>query len=69
MKNQPKAPINKLRLDAINGVDLNPRGGGLLSCTHTASDVADGGIYLSDPHAEAGRGTGELTPVVASPYR
>jgi glutamate-1-semialdehyde 2,1-aminomutase len=42
MKNQPKALINKLRLAMlINGVDLNPRGGGLLSCTHTAADVAD----------------------------
>jgi glutamate-1-semialdehyde 2,1-aminomutase len=41
MKNQPKALINKLRLAMlINGVDLNPRGGGLLSCTHTAADVA-----------------------------
>jgi glutamate-1-semialdehyde aminotransferase len=25
----------------VNGVDLNPRGGGLLSCTHTASDIED----------------------------
>jgi glutamate-1-semialdehyde 2,1-aminomutase len=40
MKNQPKTLVNKLRLAMlINGVDLNPRGGGLLSCTHTADDV------------------------------
>jgi glutamate-1-semialdehyde 2,1-aminomutase len=42
MKNQPKALVNKLRLAMlINGVDLNPRGGGLLSCTHTEDDVAN----------------------------
>jgi glutamate-1-semialdehyde aminotransferase len=42
MKNQPKALVNKLRLAMlINGVDLNPRGGGLLSCTHTDDDVAN----------------------------
>jgi glutamate-1-semialdehyde 2,1-aminomutase len=42
LKIQPKALINKLRLAMlVNGVDLNPRGGGLLSCTHTASDVED----------------------------
>jgi glutamate-1-semialdehyde 2,1-aminomutase len=42
MKNQPKELINKLRLAMlINGVDLNPRGGGLLSCTHTKDDVAN----------------------------
>ena len=42
MKNQPKSLVNRLRLAMlINGVDLNPRGGGLLSCTHTPSDVAD----------------------------
>ena len=42
LKNQPKSLVNRLRLAMlINGVDLNPRGGGLLSCTHTASDVAD----------------------------
>ena len=42
MKNQPKSLINRLRLAMlVNGVDLNPRGGGLLSCTHTADDVAD----------------------------
>jgi glutamate-1-semialdehyde 2,1-aminomutase len=42
MKNQPKALVNKLRLAMlINGVDLNPRGGGLLSCTHTADDVSN----------------------------
>jgi glutamate-1-semialdehyde 2,1-aminomutase len=42
MKNQPKTLINKLRLAMlINGVDLNPRGGGLLSCTHSAGDVSD----------------------------
>ena len=30
MKNQPKALVNKLRLAMlVNGVDLNPRGGGL----------------------------------------
>jgi len=41
MKNQPKDLVNKLRLAMlVNGVDLNPRGGGLLSCTHTADDVA-----------------------------
>jgi glutamate-1-semialdehyde 2,1-aminomutase len=41
MKNQPKQLVNKLRLAMlVNGVDLNPRGGGLLSCTHTAEDVA-----------------------------
>jgi glutamate-1-semialdehyde aminotransferase len=41
MKNQPKGLINKLRLGMlVNGVDLNPRGGGLLSCTHTRDDVA-----------------------------
>ena len=40
LKNQPKALVNKLRLAMlVNGVDLNPRGGGLLSCTHTAADV------------------------------
>ena len=42
MKNQPKSLVNRLRLAMlVNGVDLNPRGGGLLSCTHTADDVAD----------------------------
>jgi glutamate-1-semialdehyde 2,1-aminomutase len=42
MKNQPKSLVNKLRLAMlVNGVDLNPRGGGLLSCTHTADDVAN----------------------------
>jgi glutamate-1-semialdehyde 2,1-aminomutase len=42
MKNQPKTLINKLRLAMlINGVDLNPRGGGLLSCTHSADDVSE----------------------------
>jgi glutamate-1-semialdehyde 2,1-aminomutase len=42
MKNQPKALINRLRLAMlVNGVDLNPRGGGLLSCTHTADDIAN----------------------------
>jgi glutamate-1-semialdehyde aminotransferase len=42
MKNQPKGLINKLRLGMlVNGVDLNPRGGGLLSCTHTRDDVAN----------------------------
>jgi glutamate-1-semialdehyde 2,1-aminomutase len=42
MKNQPKALVNRLRLAMlINGVDLNPRGGGLISCTHTAEDVAN----------------------------
>jgi glutamate-1-semialdehyde 2,1-aminomutase len=42
MKNQPKGLVNKLRLAMlVNGVDLNPRGGGLLSCTHTAEDVAN----------------------------
>ena len=42
LKIQPKGLINKLRLAMlVNGVDLNPRGGGLLSCTHTASDVED----------------------------
>jgi glutamate-1-semialdehyde 2,1-aminomutase len=41
MKNQPKQLVNKLRLAMlVNGVDLNPRGGGLLSCTHTDGDVA-----------------------------
>ncbi len=40
MKNQPKSLVNRLRLAMlINGVDLNPRGGGLLSCTHTTEDV------------------------------
>jgi glutamate-1-semialdehyde 2,1-aminomutase len=40
MKNQPKSLVNKLRLAMlVNGVDLNPRGGGLLSCTHTSDDV------------------------------
>ena len=30
LKNQPKALVNKLRLAMlVNGVDLNPRGGGL----------------------------------------
>jgi glutamate-1-semialdehyde 2,1-aminomutase len=42
MKNQPKTLVNRLRLAMlVNGVDLNPRGGGLLSCTHTAEDVAN----------------------------
>ena len=42
MKDQPKALINRFRLAMlVNGVDLNPRGGGLLSCTHTADDVAN----------------------------
>ena len=42
MKNQPKDLVNKLRLAMlVNGVDLNPRGGGLLSCTHTGDDVAN----------------------------
>jgi glutamate-1-semialdehyde 2,1-aminomutase len=42
LKNQPKALVNKLRLAMlVNGVDLNPRGGGLLSCTHTAADVEE----------------------------
>jgi glutamate-1-semialdehyde 2,1-aminomutase len=42
MKNQPKELVNKLRLAMlVNGVDLNPRGGGLLSCTHTADDVVN----------------------------
>jgi glutamate-1-semialdehyde 2,1-aminomutase len=42
MKNQPKTLVNRLRLAMlVNGVDLNPRGGGLLSCTHTADDVAN----------------------------
>src|SRR5262249_10556207 len=40
LKNQPKALVNRLRLAMLlNGVDLNPRGGGLLACTHTATDV------------------------------
>ena len=42
LKNQPKALVNKLRLAMlVHGVDLNPRGGGLLSCTHTAADVEE----------------------------
>jgi glutamate-1-semialdehyde 2,1-aminomutase len=42
LKIQPKALVNKLRLAMlVNGVDLNPRGGGLLSCTHTSDDVAN----------------------------
>ena len=42
LKGGSKALINKLRLGMLlNGVDLNPRGGGLLSCTHTAQDVTD----------------------------
>jgi glutamate-1-semialdehyde 2,1-aminomutase len=42
LKNQPKALVNKLRLAMlVNGVDLNPRGGGLLSCTHTAADIEE----------------------------
>jgi glutamate-1-semialdehyde 2,1-aminomutase len=42
LKNQPKELINKLRLAMLlNGVDLNPRGGGLLSCTHTEEDVVN----------------------------
>ena len=49
MKNQPKSLINKLRLAMlINGVDLNPRGGGLLSCTHTADDVANTAAAFRD---------------------
>jgi glutamate-1-semialdehyde 2,1-aminomutase len=49
MKNQPKSLINKLRLAMlINGVDLNPRGGGLLSCTHTADDVANTAVAFRD---------------------
>ena len=58
MKNQPKALVNKLRLAMlVNGVDLNPRGGGLLSCTHTARRCGQhhGGVPRGDPHAEAGR--------------
>jgi glutamate-1-semialdehyde 2,1-aminomutase len=42
LKIQPKGLVNKLRLAMlVNGVDLNPRGGGLVSCTHTAADVAN----------------------------
>jgi glutamate-1-semialdehyde 2,1-aminomutase len=42
LKNQPKALVNKLRLAMlVNGVDLNPRGGGLLSCTRPAADIEE----------------------------
>jgi glutamate-1-semialdehyde 2,1-aminomutase len=49
MKNQPKGLINKLRLGMlVNGVDLNPRGGGLLSCTHTKDDVMNTAAALRE---------------------
>ncbi|MEJ0017691.1 MAG: aminotransferase class III-fold pyridoxal phosphate-dependent enzyme [Acetobacteraceae bacterium] len=60
MKNQPKGLVNKLRLAMLlNGVDLNPRGGGLLSCTHTAEECREHGrgVPRGGAHAEAG---GEL---------
>jgi glutamate-1-semialdehyde 2,1-aminomutase len=49
MKNQPKGLINKLRLGMlVNGVDLNPRGGGLVSCTHTKDDVTNTAAALRE---------------------
>ncbi|MGA9866843.1 MAG: aminotransferase class III-fold pyridoxal phosphate-dependent enzyme [Acetobacteraceae bacterium] len=42
MKDQPGPIARKLRLALlVNGVDVNGRLGGLLSCTHEASDLAD----------------------------
>ncbi len=42
LKEQPAALTRKLRLALlVHGVDVNGRAGGLLSCTHTASDVAE----------------------------
>jgi glutamate-1-semialdehyde 2,1-aminomutase len=42
LKEQPAALTRKLRLALlVHGVDVNGRVGGLLSCTHGASDVAE----------------------------
>lgn len=42
LKTQPAQLNNRLRLALLaNGVDTNPRLGGLLSCTHTEADVAE----------------------------
>ena len=42
LKAQPQKLNNRMRIALlVNGVDTNPRIGGLLSCTHTAQDVAE----------------------------
>jgi glutamate-1-semialdehyde aminotransferase len=42
LKSQPQKLNNRMRIALlVNGVDTNPRIGGLLSASHTAQDVAE----------------------------